>query len=87
MERSRPQPRGSRRSQWQGGGERAGEGYKCGGHYSRTEEGLLLSELWEPAETRGPRRSCLPARKADVFARGRAKFAEQPSATWRSGPK
>lgn len=72
------------------GGEDGGEGgggYECGGHCSRTGEGLSLSELWEPAETRGPRRSCLPARKADVFARGHAKFAEQPSATWRSGPK
>lgn len=58
-------------------------GYKCGGQCVRTGEGLSLRAVgasWDVGSV-----VVLPVRKADVFARGCAKFAEQPSAAWRSG--
>lgn len=60
-----------------------GGGYIDGGQHVRTREGLSLwavAASWDTGSV-----AVLPARKADVFTRGCAKFSEQPSAAWRSG--
>lgn len=78
MERSRPVP-----NTWEGLGGGGGGGYKCGGQRMRTGEGLsrwAVGTSWDVGSV-----AVLPVRKADVFTRGCAKFAEQPSAAWRSG--
>lgn len=81
MERPRPPAQGLSCSplRWQ-----QRRGYKCGGQRVRTEERLCSGSRGSRLRRWGPRRSA-PARKADVFTRGRAKFSEQPSAAWRSG--
>ena len=70
--------RGLRRSRW-----RRGRVYKCGGQQARTGEGLSRWAVGTSCDVGSA--AVLPGRKADVFARGCAKFAEQPSAAWRSG--
>lgn len=80
IERSRPQPK-----IWGGlsGGGGIGGVINVGVSAWGQGKGSILWALgtsWDVGST-----AVVPVRKADVFVRGCAKFAEQPSAAWRSG--
>ncbi len=70
---------GLRRSQRRGGGGFINVGVSAWGQ-GKGSPLWAVGTSWDMGSV-----AVLPVRKADVFTRGCAKFAEQPSAAWRSG--